>query len=442
MTLLARQIFKAMTTALILIGLLSLLLAGVDIAFAMAGLGVVLLLTADLSPLIMPQAMMASMDNFILLAVPLFVLMANVLLRGGAGNDLFDAVQSWVGHWPGGMAVGTILSCAIFSSISGSSVATAATIGTVAIPAMISRGYERRFVYGLLAAGGTIGILIPPSIPMIVFGFVMSESIVDLFLAGIGPGLLLTALFVVYVVVWAHFGGGQRAAPRASWTERRRATLRASPTLALAVLILFGIYFGVFTPTEAAGVGFVAALVITLVIQRSLSTGELFAIARESARTTVMVLFIIAGAKVFGQAITLYQVPQAVTAAVVVNLVLPVAFVGTICALLLVMGCVLETLSMMLLMLPIIEPSLRDLAIDPIWFGIIFTMMMECALITPPVGLNLFVIQAVASDGVHTGRVSKGEVARGVFPFVLLILLCVALVIAMPEIALFIPFRL
>ena len=218
MMLLARQIFKAMTTALILIGLLSLLLAGVDIAFAMAGLGVVLLLTADLSPLIMPQAMMASMDNFILLAVPLFVLMANVLLRGGAGNDLFDAVQSWVGHWPGGMAVGTILSCAIFSSISGSSVATAATIGTVAIPAMISRGYERRFVYGLLAAGGTIGILIPPSIPMIVFGFVMSESIVDLFLAGIGPGLLLTALFVVYVVVWAHFGGGQRAAPRASWT--------------------------------------------------------------------------------------------------------------------------------------------------------------------------------------------------------------------------------
>ena len=374
MTLLARQIFKWLPKALILIGLLSLLLAGVDIAFAMAGLGVVLLLTADLSPLIMPQAMMASMDNFILLAVPLFVLMANVLLRGGAGNDLFDAVQSWVGHWPGGMAVGTILSCAIFSSISGSSVATAATIGTVAIPAMISRGYERRFVYGLLAAGGTIGILIPPSIPMIVFGFVMSESIVDLFLAGIGPGLLLTALFVVYVVVWAHFGGGQRAAPRASWTERRRATLRASPTLALAVLILFGIYFGVFTPTEAAGVGFVAALVITLVIQRSLSTGELFAIARESARTTVMVLFIIAGAKVFGQAITLYQVPQAVTAAVVVNLVLPVAFVGTICALLLVMGCVLETLSMMLLMLPIIEPSLRDLAIDPIWFGIIFTI--------------------------------------------------------------------
>lgn len=190
-----------MTTALIFIGLLLLLLAGVDIAFALAGLGAVLLLAADLSPLLIPQAMMSSMDNFILLAVPLFVLMANVLLRGGAGDDLFNAVQTWVGHWPGGLAVATILSCALFSSISGSSVATAATIGTVAIPAMISRGYERRFVYGLLAAGGTIGILIPPSIPMIVFGFVMSESIVDLFLAGIGPGLLLTAVFVTTAAV-------------------------------------------------------------------------------------------------------------------------------------------------------------------------------------------------------------------------------------------------
>ena len=431
-----------MTTALIFIGLLLLLLAGVDIAFALAGLGAVLLLAADLSPLLIPQAMMSSMDNFILLAVPLFVLMANVLLRGGAGDDLFNAVQTWVGHWPGGLAVATILSCALFSSISGSSVATAATIGTVAIPAMISRGYERRFVYGLLAAGGTIGILIPPSIPMIVFGFVMSESIVDLFLAGIGPGLLLTAVFVIYAVVRSHFWGGQSRTERCSWDQRRRATIKALPILVLALLILSGIYFGVFTPTEAAGVGFVASLVITLGLQRSLAIGQLGDIALESARTSVMVLFIIAGAKVFSQALALYQIPQEVTAAVVMNLVLPIAFIVAICLLLLVMGCVLETLSMMLLMLPIIEPSLRDLNIDPIWFGIIFTMMMECALITPPVGLNLFVIQAVANDGHGEGSVSTGEVARGVFPFVLLIMLCVAIVIMIPEIALYIPFHL
>ena len=243
-------------------------------------------------------------------------------------------------------------------------------------------------------------------------------------------------------MIWAHFGGGHHAGLRASWTERWRATLRATPTLALAGLILFGIYFGVFTPTEAAGVGFVAALVITLGIKRSLSIGELPVIARESARTSVMVLFIIAGAKVFAQALALYQIPQEITAAVVSNLVMPLVFVGAICALLLLLGCVLETLSMMLLMLPIIQPSLRDLAIDPIWFGIIFTMMMECALIPPPVGLNLFVIQAVARQGEQAVPVSTADVARGVFPFVLLIMFCVALVTAVPGIALYIPFHL
>ncbi len=436
-----------MTAVLILIALFAALLAGVDIAFALAGLGIVLLLLGDFSALIVPQAMMASMDNFILLAVPLFILMSNILLRGGAGEDLFSAVQSWVGHWPGGLAVATILSCAIFASISGSSVATAATIGTVAIPAMVARGYERRFVYGLLAAGGTLGILIPPSIPMIVFGFVMSESIVDLFLAGIGPGLLLTALFVAYAIFHAK-RGGQRPSNKASGAERWRATKRALPTLILALLIVIGIYFGVFTPTEAAAIGFAAALVITLFVLRSLSPRQLPAIAVESMKTTVMVLFIIAGAKVFGHAITLYRIPQDVTSLVTSNIALPVIFILVICALLLVMGCVLETLSMMLLMLPIIQPSLMTLGIDPIWFGVIFTMMIECALITPPVGLNLFVIRAVAVQAERStgppdqSTATVGDVVHGTLPFVILILLAVALVVAFPDIALFIPFKL
>ena len=431
-----------MTAALILIGLLVALLAGIDIAFAMAGLGIVLLLAADFSPLMIPQALMSSMDNFILLAIPLFILMANVLLRGGAGNDLFGAVQSWVGHWPGGLAVATILSCTIFASISGSSVATSATIGTVAIPAMIERGYERRFVYGLLAAGGTLGILIPPSIPMIIFGFVTEESITDLFLAGIGPGLLLATMFIIYAA-WRARRGGAKPSEKASWAERRRCSLRAAPSLGLAALVVFGIYFGAFTPTEAAGVGFVAALIITLVLHRSLALRDLPAIARESMKTSVMVLFIVAGAKVFAQAITLYRIPQDVTAMVVGGLTDPVFFIVAICALLLVMGCVLETLSMMLLMLPIIHPSLIDLGIDAIWFGVIFTMMIECALITPPVGLNLFVIQAVARASTGgDAPVPVGDVVRGVMPFVVIILACVGLVIAVPDIALFIPFRL
>ena len=192
-----------MTTILILLALFTLLLMRVPVAFALGGLGLVLLLMGGFSPLMVPQGMLGTIDNFVLLAVPLFLLMSNVLLKGGVGRDLFAAVQAWVGHWPGGLAVATILSCGIFAAISGSSVATAATIGTVAIPEMSQRGYPRPFVLGLLAAGGTLGILIPPSIPMIVYGFITEESVIKLFLAGIGPGLMLMALFIGFSMIYA-----------------------------------------------------------------------------------------------------------------------------------------------------------------------------------------------------------------------------------------------
>ncbi|HFD16710.1 MAG TPA: TRAP transporter large permease subunit, partial [Rhodospirillales bacterium] len=244
-------------TALLILALLLLLLAiGVPVAFALGGLGLILLIAGGFSPLMAPQALLSTVDNFILLAVPLFLLMSNILLKGGIGRDLFAAVQAWVGHWPGGLAVATIISCALFSAISGSSVATAATVGTVAIPEMIARGYERRFVLGLLAAGGTLGILIPPSIPMIIYGVVTEESIISLFLAGIGPGLLLASLFVLYAMAHAAWFGGYTPSPRASWRERRVATLRALPTLVLAVVVVGGLYLGAFTPTEASAVGF------------------------------------------------------------------------------------------------------------------------------------------------------------------------------------------
>ena len=230
--------------------------------------------------------------------------------------------------------------------------------------------------------------------------------------------------------------------PRASWPERWAATARALPAFALAAGIVFGIYLGVFTPTEAAGVGFVAALVITLGIYRSLKLSDLPQIAISSMRTTVMILFIIVGAKVFGQAITLYQLPQDVTALVTGSMTGPLAFIVAICALLLALGCVLETLSMMLLMLPIIQPSLGGLGIEPIWFGVIFTMMIECALITPPVGLNLFVIQAVARQTPDGAGTTIADIVHGVLPFVILILITVSIVFAVPDIALYIPFHL
>ncbi len=424
-----------MEAALILVALVLLLASGLPIAFALAGLGLALLVFGGFSPIMVAQGLYSSTDNFILLAVPLFLLMSNVLLRGGVASDLYAAVQSWVGHWPGGLAVATVVSCAIFAAISGSSVATAATIGTAAIPEMSRRGYNRSFVLGLLAAGGTLGILIPPSIPMIVYGVITEESIIDLFLAGIGPGLMLAGAFIVFSVIYARFGGAYQPMARAGLTERLQATRRALPTLALAAVIILGLYLGVFTPTEAAGIGFALALLLTTVLLRSLTWEGFKEAAIDAMGTTITIFLILAGAKIFGKAITLYRIPQDISFLISSNITEPWVFILIVCIVLLLMGFFLEALSMMLIMMPVLQPSLMPLGIDAIWFGIVFVIMVECALITPPVGLNLFVIQAV-------GKAEIGEVVAGVWPFILIMLAAVLAIYWLPDIALYIPFKL
>jgi len=424
-----------MTIAIILTTLFLLLLGGVPVAFALGMLGLGMLWAGGFSPLMAPQAILSTLDGFILLAVPLFLLMSNILLKGGVGRDLFAAVQAWVGHWPGGMAIATILSCGIFAAISGSSVATAATIGTVAAPEMIARGYDRRFVYGLLAAGGTLGILIPPSIPLIIYGFVTEESVIALFMAGIGPGLALIALFIAYSVLKARFFGGYEPLPRATWAERVAATRRAFPSMLLAAVVLTGIYTGAFTPTEAAAIGFAVALIITGLVLRSLSLRALWQAVFESMVTTVAILMIIAGAKVFGKAITLYRIPQDISATIADHVATPAGLVALVCLVLLLMGLVLEALSMILIMTPVLLPAALGMGFDPIWFGIFMVVMVECALITPPVGLNLYVIQSVT-------RSSLIDVSRGTLPFLALMLLLVVLLYLWPDLALFIPFKL
>ncbi|MEY8828976.1 TRAP transporter large permease [Sedimentitalea sp. XS_ASV28] len=424
-----------MTVAVILVALFGLLLIGVPVAFALGALGLGMLIAGGFSPLMAPQAILSTMDGFILLAVPLFLLMSNVLLKGGVGRDLFAAVQAWVGHWPGGLAVATILSCGIFAAISGSSVATAATIGTVAAPEMISRGYNKRFVYGLLAAGGTLGILIPPSIPLIIYGFVTEESVIALFMAGIGPGLGLIVLFIIYAILSARFLQDYTPVPAASWSERRRATLRALPSIGLAAVILGGIYSGAFTPTEAAAIGFAMALLITGVLLRSLSWAKLWEAMMASMATTVAILLIIAGAKIFGKAITLYRIPQEISLMISEAIATPVGLILLVSLVLLCMGLVFEALSMVLIMTPVLLPAATGMGFDPIWFGIYMVIMVECALITPPVGLNLYVIQSVT-------RSSLSDVSRGTLPFLALMLLMVVLLYLWPDLALYIPFKL
>jgi len=424
-----------MKLVIILCLMFGLLLASLPVAFSLGSLGLGLLVTGGFSPLMAPQAILSTLDGFILLAVPLFLLMSNILLYGGCGKDLYAAVQAWVGHWPGGLAIATIVSCGIFAAISGVSVATAATIGVVAIPEMIERGYNKKFVYGLLAAGGTLGILIPPSLPMIVYGFITEESVIALFLAGIGPGIFLIGLFILFSIIYAHFFGGYTPSAPASWQERRRSMIKVAPTIGLASLILGGIYTGVFTPTEAAAVGFALALILTVGILRSLSFANFKKAVFEAMITTAAILIIIAGAKIFGKAITLYRIPQEISMAIQMLIDSKAMFIFVVCIVLIAMGLVFETLSMVLIMVPVLLPAAMNMGIDPIWFGIFMVIMVECALITPPVGLNLYVIQSVSGAPL-------GDVAKGVLPFLALMLFTVFVMYVWPDLALYIPFKL
>ena len=424
-----------MTVIMVLGVMFTLLLSGLPVAFSLGVLGLGMLVIGGFSPLMAPQAILSTLDGFILLAVPLFLLMSNILLRGGCGKDLFSAVQAWVGHWPGGLAVATIVSCGIFAAISGVSVATAATIGVVAIPEMIKRGYNKNFVYGLLAAGGTLGILIPPSLPMIVYGFVTEESVISLFLAGIGPGIFLISLFIIFSIIYSKYFGGYKRVPPASWKERKKYSIKVLPTITLAVLILGGIYTGVFTPTEAAAVGFSLALFLTTILLRSLTLADFKKALFESMVTTAAILVIIAGAKIFGKAIALYRIPQDISMFIEATIQSKAVFMITVCFILVAMGLVFETLSMVLIMVPVLLPAAMGMGVDPIWFGIFMVIMVECALITPPVGLNLYVIQSVA-------KTQLGEVAKGVVPFLMMMIFTVYVMYIWPDLALYIPFKL
>ena len=424
-----------MTILLVLTLMFVLLLSGLPVSFSLGFLGLSMLIFGGFSPLMAPQAILSTLDGFILLAVPLFLLMSNVLLKGGCGKDLFNAVQAWVGHWPGGLAVATIISCGIFAAISGVSVATAATIGVVAIPEMIKRGYNKNFVYGLLAAGGTLGILIPPSLPMIVYGFITEESVIALFLAGIGPGIFLISLFIIYSIIFSQYFGGFKKLEPSSWEVKKNTSKKVIPTIILAFLILGGIYTGVFTPTEAAAIGFSLSLIITVLLLKTLTWSDFKEAVFESMVTTAAILIIVACAKTFGKAIALYRIPQDISYFISSTIDTKALFMIVVCIILVAMGLVFETLSMVIIMVPVLLPAAMAIGVDPIWFGIFMVIMVECALITPPVGLNLYVIQSVA-------KTQLGEVAKGVFPFIVMMIFTVFIMYIWPDLALYIPFKL
>ena len=419
----------------VLVGsMLLLLFAGLPVAFGLAATGTAgfyALLNGTDSFAQIPLIAYKSLDDFVLSAIPLYILVSHILLTGRVGSDLFEVANKWVRHLPGGMGVATIMACAVFAAISGSSVATAVTIGTVAIPEMLARNYPRPLVLGLVAGGGTLGILIPPSIPMILYGAITGESVGALFIAGVLPGILLTGLFILYVVVFA-----ARNLPRqepAPWSERLDGLKKSSWGLFLPVLIIGGIYSGSFTPTEAAAVGVVYSLFITFFVYRTLSWRDLSGILQDTVRTNAMILAIIIGAMLFGFVLTILRLPQELTQAVTGFALNRWVVFLAINLLLLFLGCILETVSIILITVPILYPLITGLGFDPVWFAVILVINMELALITPPVGMNLFVIQGICPD------TRMSEILKGVLPFGLLMVLTIAIVAWVPKLATWLP---
>lgn len=412
--------------------LLFILFMGLPVAFSLGSTSVLLILLYDLPTQIVGSTMYSSMESFTILAIPLFILMSQVLLDGRVGDDLFDVMNAWVRHLPGGLAIATILACAFFAAITGSGAATAATIGMVAYPAMTERGYDKKFTLGLLAAGGTLGILIPPSIPMILYGAITEESVGALFMAGVIPGLILTLIFIIYSVIKSK-KGGFTPMERTTWPERLRITRKNIWGIFLPVLIIGGIYSGIFTPTEAAAVGLVYSLFITLVIYRSIKFSDLPKVCLRSVGTSSMIALIIAAAVLFGKVMTMLMIPQKLTELIIQNNFTPIMFILAMNVLMLILGMILETVSIILLTMPLVTPILHALQIDPIWYAIILTINMTMALITPPVGMNLYVINGLRKD------IHMGDIIQGVWPFIILMVFMVALSILFPQLSLWLP---
>ena len=366
-----------------------------------------------------------SLDDFTLTALPMYVLMSQVLVVSGVGRDLYEMASRWFRHLPGGLAIATIFCCTIFSAISGSSVATAVTVGAVALPEMVRRGYPKRHVLGLLAAGGTLGILIPPSIPMIIYGSVTGESVGKLFIAGIIPGIVMTLAFMVFSAYQARH---IKDTP-ATWGERLEASKKAIWGLLLPIIIIGGIYTGIFTPTEAAAVGVVLSFAISAIIYKNLTISNLKQIMLATVKTNTMILFIIIGAMLLGFILTILQIPQSIVNFATSQDINPWIIFILINIVLLILGMFLETVSILVITLPILYPIIIALGFDPIWFAIIMVINMELALISPPVGLNLFVLKGLDK------RNSISEIVKGVIPYAVIMIVFMIVLSFFPEIA-------
>ena len=377
------------------------------------------------------QKLYNGLDHFTLMAIPFFILASNIMTTGGVSKRLIDACNAFVGHYSGGLAVASIISCMFFAAISGSSPSTVVAIGTIMIPAMIASGYGERYSVGLLGSAGSLGILIPPSIPMIVYCVATEQSVGKLFMAGVGPGLFMGSLFIITAVVYAQVKGfkGGEAMP---WKDRTVVLWKALPGLFMPFLVLGGIYGGIFTPTEAAAVAVFYSLFVGLFIYKDLKFRDIPKVFARSAVMMAMILFIITNAMLFAFILTTEGIPGAIASFIIGHAVTPWVFLLFVNVLLYFVGDFMEPSAAILILAPLFLPIVLKLGIDPIHFGVIMTVNMEIGMITPPVGLNLFVASGISG-------LSLWDVFKGAAPFMVIMLFALMVITYVPVISLWFP---
>lgn len=417
-------------------GMLGMMAIGIHVAvaiFAVAAIGTLLYLG---TPLLYSfgDTLWGTLNDFLLTAIPLFILLGELLLRSGITERMYSALSVWLNRMPGGLLHTNIGASTVFAAMSGSSVATAATIGTVALPALSERGYSDRLALGTLAAGATLGILIPPSINMIIYGAITNTSIGKLFIAGILPGLALAGCFMLTIMAISLLRpgvAGTREA-RVPLGERLKSLVDLLPPAVVFAIVIGSIYSGWATPTEAAALGVVAALALAA-YKGKLSLAMLHECFLSMARTTAMILLIIVAAFFLNYIVGILGIPTTLTRWVADLGLTPLGLILALVVFYLVLGCFLETLSMMIATVPIVVPMVVQFGFDPVWFGIFLVIMMEISLITPPIGMNLYVVQGVR------GRGSIVDVMIGSLPFFAIMLAFVFLIIAWPNLVLWLP---
>jgi C4-dicarboxylate transporter DctM subunit len=422
---------------ILVLALILLLGLGTPIAFCLGFLGMTgILCFLDISTLYQIAEIAADVStSLFLLTAPLFILMAEVVSFSGLGDDIYSAAHNWLSWLPGGLAISSIATCTGFAAISGSSPATAATVGLVSIPEMLKRGYNRELAVGSIAVGGTLGILIPPSITMIIYGIITEVSIGKLFIAGIIPGIIMALILSLSIAVAVKIKPG--LAPRVqgvSWKERFSSIKRVWAFIILAMSILGTIYTGIATPTESAAIGATLAMAIAL-IHRRLTINALRGALLRTVSVTAMIMFLIIGGNVLAFLLCTLTIPQYVTEVITSlhaskwTIMLIINFV------LLGMGCLLDPMAIMVISLPIIFPIVTDLGFDPVWFGIVITINIEMGMITPPVGLNLFILKGTVPS------ITMRDIVGGSLFFLILLILGLALIMIFPSLATWLPGR-